>query len=281
MQYLVESKYPTDVDPLLFIQDVSLSQLSEYEAWLAYLNSGDYSSANDYAKTMSITSVNASLMNLIEQRIKATQEYLNTLVSPDHMVYGRDEPEDPFPDTIWVDDSLSDVDPSSGGDSGGGGDSGDGDDNPSGGDDNPSGGDDNPSGGDDNPSGGDDTNSSNLLFSGTITTSEEEYQLLKSFDEYDYIKIDYTVEDEGDYSVVIPCSDFTVNEELIPTNNGTTSGEYTSVDVQYQVSISHTGYYLEITAPRDSSSYIWMTLTNMLYGNEATLDVAIFGIKTT
>ena len=92
-RYDTTSQFPTAIDNLLFLNDIDLEHITEsnYQNQLAL--AGLYSQSSDYLeKTATMDSICASLFNLIENRIYATQTYLMNKHTAWYDVYGVDNP---------------------------------------------------------------------------------------------------------------------------------------------------------------------------------------------
>lgn len=78
MIYYNNSSFPDKIDPLIFFQDIDISQVSILEEYQRLIRMGMYDKADEYMKYHNIHGYCAALFNLIENRILSMQEYLFT-----------------------------------------------------------------------------------------------------------------------------------------------------------------------------------------------------------
>lgn len=102
MAYIEASNFPIDIDDLPFVSDVDLAHKPIMQTHENYLSNDEYTLASSYLDSQTdITPINAGLLNLIENRIISTQEYLLTLTPVARCNYGS-EPASPMDGTIWI-----------------------------------------------------------------------------------------------------------------------------------------------------------------------------------
>lgn len=77
MLYNPISNYPDSIDPMIFFQDIDLTQAGTMEAYNGLISQGRYSEAADFMDSQEgIHGYFPDYLNAIENRIYALQEYL-------------------------------------------------------------------------------------------------------------------------------------------------------------------------------------------------------------
>ena len=109
-RYEETSLFPTEIDDLLFCNDIDLEHLEESNYHEQIAEAQQYSQASDYLeKTATMDSFCASLFNLMKNRIYNTQNYLLNKHTRWYDEYGvenpispNDEPEDKEKQPVWT-----------------------------------------------------------------------------------------------------------------------------------------------------------------------------------
>ena len=102
------STFPENVDAMTFFNDVRIREKEYFDTYTNLINEGKYSDANDYmiqvGQPNGMFSYSADYFNLIENRIKAVQDYLLTqkVKQPNPFKYSDTEPSDISLDSIWL-----------------------------------------------------------------------------------------------------------------------------------------------------------------------------------
>lgn len=99
------SSFPTEVDPLLFYQDLSIDQKEIADKYYELIRNEQYQEAADYLANegKDLNGLFARFMNLLTDRLYTTEEYLKTNVHKREMVYFETErPESVQHGTIWI-----------------------------------------------------------------------------------------------------------------------------------------------------------------------------------
>lgn len=100
-RYDVESNFPNSVDDLLCLSDVSLDVLPISNLHKQYLAEEHYTEAGALLENSpELDSLCASLFNLIENRILATQIHLDGKHSRWYEIYGEESPIESFDEPI-------------------------------------------------------------------------------------------------------------------------------------------------------------------------------------
>ena len=100
-RYDIESRFPTVVDDLLCLSDVSLEQLPISNLHKQYLKEQRYTDAGALLESSSeLDSLCASLFNLVENRILSTQTHLDNKHTKWYELYGVESPFETFDEPI-------------------------------------------------------------------------------------------------------------------------------------------------------------------------------------
>lgn len=91
-RYDVESQYPNKIDNLLFLNDVDLEHLSISNQHKDLIMEERYTEAGELLESSDIDSMCASLFNLIENRIYATQHHINNKHTKWYEIHGVESP---------------------------------------------------------------------------------------------------------------------------------------------------------------------------------------------
>lgn len=104
MKYNTTSAFPTHIDECPVLQDASISQ---FEKWKEFLSkkSTSYPDAVKYIGESDVTIMNADLLNMFQNRIRAVMTYLKSaaasVITAKHHEIGDTAPTDPNK-TIWI-----------------------------------------------------------------------------------------------------------------------------------------------------------------------------------
>jgi hypothetical protein len=88
--YTVNSSFPTDVDPLIYFQDLTAADNDIVNSFISYVNKGDYDSAR--ALLQDKHSYSADLFNMMQNRILTLQTKLKPMerTSNDFLYFQED-----------------------------------------------------------------------------------------------------------------------------------------------------------------------------------------------
>lgn len=100
----VVSQFPSDIDDRIYFQDINLSQLNTKTNFERFLAEQSYSEASDVLNNANIDFFGASVLNLLENRLVAIEEYILTLEKPVLTAYQSTEPEDVDEGFTWIED---------------------------------------------------------------------------------------------------------------------------------------------------------------------------------
>lgn len=101
MLYNPISNYPDSIDPMIFFQDISLTQTEVMKTYNDLIRQGKYTEANEFLNNQDICGYFSDYLNAIENRIYNLQSYLLTkeqkhpFVSSDNEPIANDE-------IIWI-----------------------------------------------------------------------------------------------------------------------------------------------------------------------------------
>lgn len=98
----IYSQFPNAVDDRIYFQDINLSQLNTKSNFEGYLANGQYTDASDELNNANIDFFGASVLNLLENRLVAIENYLLTLTKPDLTYYGSTEPQNVNVGYSWI-----------------------------------------------------------------------------------------------------------------------------------------------------------------------------------
>ena len=99
-RYDVESRFPSEVDDLLCLNDVDLEQLPISNQHKELILEERYTEAGELLESSNIDSMCASLFNLLENRIYATQYHLINKHTKWHEIHGVESPIECFDEPI-------------------------------------------------------------------------------------------------------------------------------------------------------------------------------------
>ncbi len=93
MLYNPISNYPDSIDPMIFFQDIDLTQAETMEAYDHLISQGRYSEASELISDQEgIHGFFSDYLNAIENRIHALQEHLLALAPKQPFVSSDNEP---------------------------------------------------------------------------------------------------------------------------------------------------------------------------------------------
>lgn len=97
------TKYPTSIDDRIFFQDTCIDKLEIMEKYQRLINAGAYSSASDYINKSDVSFYGAFLLNMLEERLIAIENYaVYELEKPDIVAYSDTEPTDREVGYCWT-----------------------------------------------------------------------------------------------------------------------------------------------------------------------------------
>ena len=96
------SLFPTAIDSRIYFQDINLSQLETKDDWETELELGNYTDASAVLNNANIDFFGAWVLNLIENRLVAIEEYILTLTKPELTAYQSTEPDDVDEGFSWI-----------------------------------------------------------------------------------------------------------------------------------------------------------------------------------
>ncbi len=89
------TKYPKSIDDRIFFQDVCIDKLDIMDKYQRMIKSGAYSSASDYINKANVSFYGAFLLNMLEVRLIAIENYVvYVMEKPDIVAYTDTEPTD-------------------------------------------------------------------------------------------------------------------------------------------------------------------------------------------
>lgn len=102
-EYDEASKYPTEVDPLIFYQDITIDKKKYMDEYYRLISEKKYTEASQYIADKDVDGMFAGLMNLLVNRVRATQEHVKTLSEKQKKTFFEtDRPSSPTHGTIWI-----------------------------------------------------------------------------------------------------------------------------------------------------------------------------------
>ncbi len=95
-RYDTQSNYPSEVDDLLCLSDINIEQLPISNQHKTLIEQEHYTQAGELLENSSIDSMCASLFNLIENRIYATQDHIVNKHTRWYELHGVESPIEAF-----------------------------------------------------------------------------------------------------------------------------------------------------------------------------------------
>ena len=100
----VYTQFPYAVDDRIYFQDINLSQLTTKTNFETYLANSQYTDASAELNNANIDFFGASVLNLLENRLVAIENYLLTLIKPQLTAYQSTEPTGVGVGFTWIED---------------------------------------------------------------------------------------------------------------------------------------------------------------------------------
>lgn len=98
------TQFPYAVDDRIYFQDINLSQLNTKTNYETYLANAQYTDASAELNNANIDFFGASVLNLLENRLVAIENYILTLVKPQLTAYQSTEPTGVGVGFTWIED---------------------------------------------------------------------------------------------------------------------------------------------------------------------------------
>lgn len=87
------TKFPTSIDDRIFFQDICIDKLPIMEQYQKFIAAKAYSNASDYLNKSSVSFYGAFLLNMLEERLIALENYVvHDMEKPDIVAYTDTEP---------------------------------------------------------------------------------------------------------------------------------------------------------------------------------------------
>ena len=100
----VTTQFPSAIDDRIYFQDINLSQLNTKANFESYLDIEDYTNASNELNNANIDFFGASVLNLLENRLVALENYILTLTKPQLTAYQSTEPTNVGVGFTWIED---------------------------------------------------------------------------------------------------------------------------------------------------------------------------------
>lgn len=88
----ISSNFPTSIDDRIFLHDISLDQLDTVNEYRNYIANGNYTQASELLNNSDVGFYGAWVLNLLENRLVAIENYVQSLDKPYFVQYGGEEP---------------------------------------------------------------------------------------------------------------------------------------------------------------------------------------------
>ncbi len=89
------TSFPTYIDDRHFFQDVTIEQVPIMQKYNGFINVKAYTAATEYIHEQDVTFYGAWILNMLEDRLIAIENYLlEEVEKPDLVTYSDTEPED-------------------------------------------------------------------------------------------------------------------------------------------------------------------------------------------
>lgn len=96
MRYNTNSVFPNNIDPLIFFSDADLHNCEQLQHYYDLINENKFSQASNYMHNSDLHYYGADLLNLIENRLYATEEYCRDYVQDKNiLVIHTDDEKEP------------------------------------------------------------------------------------------------------------------------------------------------------------------------------------------
>ena len=97
------TKYPTSIDDRIFFQDISIDKLEIMKRYQAFIADGAYTNASNYINNTSVSFYGAYILNMLEERLIAIEDYVvHVMEKPDMVAYSDEEPTDVEVGYCWT-----------------------------------------------------------------------------------------------------------------------------------------------------------------------------------
>lgn len=97
------TKYPTSIDDRIFFQDISIDKLDIMKRYQTFIDAGAYTNASNYINGTNVSFYGAYLLNMLEERLIAIEDYVvHVLEKPDIVDYSDQEPTDVDVGYCWT-----------------------------------------------------------------------------------------------------------------------------------------------------------------------------------
>ncbi len=98
------SKYPNQVDPMIFFQDNSLDKMDIIRTYENLIGQGKYDEANKFiSQQKDVYRYSADYFNALENRIYSLQEYLKEgKIKKEVFIHSETEPTQADENMIWI-----------------------------------------------------------------------------------------------------------------------------------------------------------------------------------
>lgn len=88
----ISTKFPLEIDDRVFFQDMNISQVPIFERYQEYIKKGSYSMASDLLNRSEVFFYGAWCLNLIENRLFVTGNYVMNLEDINLSINSNTEP---------------------------------------------------------------------------------------------------------------------------------------------------------------------------------------------
>ncbi len=97
------TKYPTSIDDRIFFQDISIDKLEIMKRYQAFIVAGAYTNASNYINNTNVSFYGAYILNMLEERLIAIEDYVvHVMEKPDMVAYSDEEPIDVEVGYCWT-----------------------------------------------------------------------------------------------------------------------------------------------------------------------------------
>lgn len=97
------TKYPTNIDNRIFFQDISIDKLEIMKRYQTFIAASAYTNASNYINDSDVSFYGAYLLNMLEERLIAIENYvIHVMEKPDIVAYSDEEPTDVEVGYCWT-----------------------------------------------------------------------------------------------------------------------------------------------------------------------------------
>ena len=97
------TKYPTSIDDRIFFQDISIDKLDIMRRYQVFIANGAYTNASNYINNTNVSFYGAYILNMLEERLIAIEDYVvHVMEKPDMVDYSDEEPTDVEVGYCWT-----------------------------------------------------------------------------------------------------------------------------------------------------------------------------------